>query len=62
MMAELLLKAQLHNDQNATVQIMESFTPKIKASLCQVPIDHREDLRQELYLTMIEVIQRFDLN
>lgn len=62
MMAELLLKAQLHNDQDATVQILESFTPKIKASLHQVPLDQREDLRQELYLTMIEVIHRFDLN
>lgn len=62
MMADLLLKAQLHNDQDAAVQILESFTPKINASLRQVPPDHREDLRQELYLTMLEVIHRFDIN
>lgn len=59
MMADLLLKAQLHNDQNAIVQILESFTPKINTSLRQVPLEHHDDLRQELYLTMIEVIQRF---
>lgn len=61
MMAELLLKAQLYNDQDATAKILESFTPKIKASLGQVPANHREDLRQGLYVSMIEVIQRFDL-
>ncbi|PAD72814.1 helix-turn-helix domain-containing protein [Paenibacillus campinasensis] len=62
MMADLLLKAQLHKDKNAVVEILDSFTPKINASLRQVPPDHREDLRQELYLSMIEVIHRFDLN
>ncbi|GFN33118.1 helix-turn-helix domain-containing protein [Paenibacillus xylaniclasticus] len=59
MMAQLLLKAQLYKDQNAVVQILESFAPKINMSLRQVPIEHRDDLRQELYLTMIEVIHRF---
>lgn len=62
MMAELLMKAQLHNDQEATAQILDSFTPKIKASLHQVPVDHREDLRQELYVKMIEVIQWFGIS
>lgn len=62
MMAELLLKAQLHNDKDATAQILDAFTPKIKASLRQVPPEHREDLQQELYVTMIEVIQKYNLN
>lgn len=56
----LLLKAQLQNDKDAPLQILDSFTPKINASLRQVPFDHREDLRQELYVTMLEVIQRFE--
>ncbi|MFE0556583.1 helix-turn-helix domain-containing protein [Paenibacillus sp. NPDC058910] len=62
MMAELLVQAQEHHDQNATLQILESFTPKIKASLLQVPANHREDLKQELYVKMIEVIQTFDIS
>ncbi|WP_430139830.1 helix-turn-helix domain-containing protein [Paenibacillus lautus] len=61
-MAELLVQAQEHHDQNATLQILESFTPKIKASLLQVPANHREDLKQELYVKMIEVIQTFDIS
>lgn len=62
MIAKLLLRAQLHNDQEATEQILESFTPKIIASMHHVPADHREDLKQELYAKMIEVIHSFDLN
>ncbi|WP_258297695.1 helix-turn-helix domain-containing protein [Paenibacillus peoriae] len=60
MMAELLVQAQQQHDQEATLHILESFTPKIKASLLQVPAEHREDLKQELYVKMIEVIQHFD--
>ncbi|KAF6628301.1 helix-turn-helix domain-containing protein [Paenibacillus sp. EKM208P] len=59
-MAELLVQAQQQHDQEATLHILESFTPKIKASLLQVPAEHREDLKQELYVKMIEVIQHFD--
>ncbi|WP_145332484.1 helix-turn-helix domain-containing protein [Paenibacillus xylanexedens] len=61
MLAELLVQAQQHHDQEATLHILESFTPKIKASLRQVPRDHREDLKQELYVKMIEVIQIFNI-
>ncbi|WP_430139832.1 helix-turn-helix domain-containing protein [Paenibacillus lautus] len=61
-MVELLVQAQEHHDQNATLQILESFTPKIKASLLQVPANHRVDLKQELYGKMIEVIQTFDIS
>jgi hypothetical protein len=60
MLAELLWRAQQDHDQEATLHILEAFTPKIRASLSQVPVDHREDLKQELYVKMIEVIQRFD--
>lgn len=62
MLSELLEKAQINNDREALAEILESFSPKIKASLRQVPIDFREDLKQDLYVTMIEVIRRFDLN
>ncbi|MCM3174586.1 hypothetical protein M3636_20355 [Paenibacillus sp. MER 99-2] len=41
------------------LHILESFTPKIKSSLLQVPVEHREDLQQELYVKMIEVIKTF---
>ncbi|WP_445933731.1 helix-turn-helix domain-containing protein [Paenibacillus sp. FSL H8-0104] len=61
MFTELLVQAQQHHDQEATLHILESFVPKIKASLRQVPADYRDDLKQELYVKMIEVIQTFDI-
>lgn len=62
MIADLLIQAQQHHDQEATLHILESFAPKVKASLLQVPLEHREDLKQELYVKMIEVIQSFDIS
>lgn len=62
MFAQLLVQAQRDNDSETTLHILESFTPKIKASLQQVPADHRDDLKQELYVKMIEVIQTFDIS
>ncbi|EFU39342.1 hypothetical protein PVOR_25333 [Paenibacillus vortex V453] len=60
MLAELLVQAQQQDDREATLRILECFTPKLKSSLLQVPAEHREDLQQELYVKMIEVIQTFD--
>lgn len=62
MLAELLVQAQQHHDQEATLHVLESFIPKIKASLRQVPADYQDDLKQELYVKMIEVIQTFDIS
>ncbi len=62
MIAELLVRAQQYHDQEAILHILESFNPKIKSSLSQVPFHYREDLQQELYVKMIEVIQSFDIN
>ncbi|WP_445933732.1 helix-turn-helix domain-containing protein [Paenibacillus sp. FSL H8-0104] len=62
MFAQLLVQAQQYQDQEATLHILESFIPKIKASLRQVPSDYRDDLKQELYVKMIEVIQTFDMS
>ncbi|WP_418793968.1 helix-turn-helix domain-containing protein [Paenibacillus phytohabitans] len=62
MWAQLLVQAQQYHDQEATLQVLESFTPKIKASLRQVPADYRDDLKQELYVKMIEVIQTFNIS
>ncbi|MGF7048920.1 DNA-directed RNA polymerase specialized sigma24 family protein [Paenibacillus sp. DS2015] len=61
MMTSLLLKVQLNDDKEAMAQILEAFTPKIISSLRQVPVDYREDLKQELYVKMIEVIKGFDI-
>lgn len=62
MFSQLLVQAQRDKDPGATLHILESFTPKIKASLRQVPADYRDDLKQELYVKMIEVIQTFDIS
>ena len=60
MFAELLIHAQLHNDKNAKLQILECFTPKINSSLHQTNFEYREDLKQDLYVSILEVIQRFE--
>lgn len=62
MIAELLLQAQQNHDSEAILHILESFSPKINVSLLQVPTQYREDLKQELYVKMIEVIQTFDIS
>lgn len=63
-MGELLLLARLakNNDNDAALAILEMFSPKIKRSLHQTTFNDREDLSQELALTLIENIQKYDFN
>lgn len=56
---DLLQEAKEVNGQSAALAILNMFSPKINASLRQVPYEYREDLKQELYVSMLEVIQRF---
>ncbi|GIO35588.1 helix-turn-helix domain-containing protein [Paenibacillus antibioticophila] len=60
MISDLLQKAKEIDGQSAALEIIETFSPKINASLRQVPYEYREDLKQELYVSMLEVIQRFE--
>ncbi|MDO7907174.1 helix-turn-helix domain-containing protein [Paenibacillus sp. JX-17] len=58
---ELCRQAQRYHPQ-AMERILELFQPKISRSLCQTSIQERDDLRQELYLKMIEAVQKYDLD
>lgn len=58
---ELIIQAK-HDDKAAILEIIGRFEPKIKKSLHQTSLQNREDLKQELILKLIEVIQSFDLN
>lgn len=58
---DLIVKAQ-EKDQAATLAIIDKFKPKIQKSLCQVPLQERDDLSQELCLKMIEVIRKFKIS
>ncbi|MEK5183433.1 helix-turn-helix domain-containing protein [Paenibacillus sp. FSL P4-0288] len=56
---ELLVLAR-KNDNDAVMQIIQRFKPKIKKSLYQTSPKNREDLEQELITKFIEVIQSYE--
>ncbi|WP_342424621.1 helix-turn-helix domain-containing protein [Paenibacillus sp. FSL E2-0178] len=58
---DLLTKAK-QEDNIAMLKIINRFEPKIKKSLYQTSIQNREDLKQELIVKFIEVVQTFELN
>ena len=58
----ILLKRSQQGDQNALLDILEQFEPKIKKSLFQTSINNRDDLYQELQLKVIKSILNFDLD
>lgn len=57
---DLILQAQ-KNDKDATILIIDMFNNKLQKSLYQVPFQEREDLSQDLYVKMIEVIGKFQV-
>lgn len=56
---DLLILAR-NNDNEAVLQIIHRFKPKIKKSLYQTSPNNREDLEQELITKFIEVIQSYE--
>lgn len=59
-LANLMEKAKNRN-QEALLNIIQRFSPKLKHSLFQTSQQEREDLEQDLVLKMIEVIYQYDL-
>ncbi|WP_289142435.1 helix-turn-helix domain-containing protein [uncultured Brevibacillus sp.] len=57
-----LIRRVQENDENAMMEILQMFEPKIKKSLNVVHIDRREDYRQEVYIRIIKAVRRYDLN
>ena len=56
---ELLTEVREDNP-TAVLEIIERFEPKIKKSLRQTSLQHREDLRQELVSKFLEVLYSYD--
>jgi len=57
---DLLILARDNNDNDAVLQIIQRFKPKIKKSLYQTSLKNREDLEQELITKFIEVIHSYE--
>jgi DNA-directed RNA polymerase specialized sigma subunit len=56
--ATLIRQAQMQ-DKDAMLEILQRFQPKIERSLYQTSYEEREDLRQHLYLKMVEAVQNY---
>lgn len=56
---ELISQAK-GNNQQAMMEIIYKFEPKIKKSLHQTSFQNRDDLRQELIVKFIEVVQNWE--
>ena len=50
------------NKQSIAEEVIQLLRPSIKKALSQTPIDHREDLEQELYLRIIKKIWEEDID
>ncbi|WP_051290028.1 helix-turn-helix domain-containing protein [Paenibacillus massiliensis] len=57
---ELIVKAK-RNNQQAMMEIIYRFEPKLKKSLMQTNFQNRDDLKQELIVKFIEVVHGWDM-
>jgi len=58
----LVRRVQNNNDDEALVDILNMFEPKIRKSLSTLQRDVREDYRQEIYIRIIRAIRKYDLD
>ena len=59
-MIQLLEKAQA-GDEGAMVKILMQFGPLIRKIAMKADPDDREDVEQELLLTLIKAVRRFEI-
>lgn len=57
---DLIVQAK-QNNQQAMLEILYRFEPKIKKSLHQTGFQNRDDLKQELIVQFIEVVHKWDI-
>lgn len=57
----IILVEKSKYDNNALLDIINLFEPKVKGSLYQTQPLYREDLRQELMIKLIKSIKKFDV-
>ncbi|WP_243292815.1 helix-turn-helix domain-containing protein [Bacillus sp. FJAT-47783] len=55
------MKAAKSGDSQALQQIITIYEPKVKYSLQKVPIQHHQDVEQELKRKLLEMIIRYDV-
>lgn len=56
-----LVERSKHDDK-ALLTILNYFEPKLKHCLYQTSPHHREDLRQDLLIKLINTIRKYDVN
>lgn len=56
-----LMKQAQDKDNEAVINIINMFSPKLKKSLLQTSLQEREDLEQDLVLKMIDIIYQYNL-
>jgi Helix-turn-helix domain len=58
----MLLKRAQNNDEDAMMEIIERFEPKIRKSLRSTDSSVRDDIRQEMSLKIIEYILKYNVD
>ncbi|NTU24448.1 helix-turn-helix domain-containing protein [Brevibacillus sp. HB1.2] len=58
----MLLKRAQNNDEDAMMEIIERFEPKIRKSLRSTDSSVRDDIRQEMSLKIIEYILKYNFD
>jgi len=56
---EMVKKAQ-NGDQKTLEHLLRLVEPKVTYAASKVPVQEREDVKQELFLHLMEMIQRYD--
>ena len=56
-----LLQQAKQNEDEALKLIFSQFEKKIEAELRQTPYEYRDDLRQELYVKILEAVEKYSI-
>ncbi|MDP4551489.1 helix-turn-helix domain-containing protein [Alkalihalobacillus macyae] len=56
-----LLQQAKQNEDEALELIFSQFEKKIEAELRQTPYEYRDDLRQELYVKILEAVEKYSI-
>ncbi|KMM36594.1 helix-turn-helix domain-containing protein [Guptibacillus hwajinpoensis] len=57
-----LLQQAKQNEDEALELIFRQFEKKIEAELRQTPYEYRDDLRQELYVKILEAVEKYSID
>lgn len=57
----LIKKVREEEDKEAMGTIISKFKPRIRSSLTQTSRQEREDMQQEVYIKIMEVVYKYDI-